>query len=81
MESLGGPSTLLGNLLSTLSLVLEISGFGMLLINFVQDSVVGHDLLYKQGRDTSSKETDEHVVVCDADASNITLKHADIAFE
>ena len=74
MKGLGGPSTALRNLISLVSLVLEMSGFGVPLVDLVKDSVKGYDPLHEGYRDSGGKETDEDIIVYDASVGNIALK-------
>ena len=55
-------------------LVLEVDGFGVLVINFVWYSIKGHDLLHEWGGDSSSEETDQDVMVHDAGVGGVALK-------
>ena len=81
MEGLGGPSATLGNLVYLISLVLKMSGLGVPPINSCEDGVKGHDLLHKWGRDSSNKETDKDIVVCDASIGDVTLDSQDVTFK
>ena len=74
MEGLSGPSALLSNLVHTVPLVLEISGLGLSLIDFIRDSVKGHDPLHKQSRDSDSEEADEHIVISNVSVGDIALE-------
>ena len=74
LEGLGGLSTTLGNLVSAVPLVLEMSSFGVPLVDFAWNGVKGHDLFHKWYRDPSSKEADEYIVICNVDAGNVALE-------
>ena len=78
MKGLGGPSTALRNLISLVSLVLEMSGLVVPLIDLIRDGVEGHDPLYEGCRDPGRKEADEHIVVCDAGTDNVILEDQDV---
>ena len=58
LESLGRPSASLSDLLGVILLVLEVGGFRVPVIDFIWDCIKGHNLLHKQGGDSSSKEAD-----------------------
>ena len=58
-------------MLCTIPLVLEMGSFDVPIVNFIWDSIEGHDLLYEQGGDSSSEEADKDIMVCDA--SMVTL--------
>ena len=47
LEGLGSSSTLLSDLFCMVLLVLEVSGLGIPIINFIGDSVKGHDLFHE----------------------------------
>ena len=74
LESLGGPSTSLSNLLCVVPLVLEVGGFQIPVVNFVWDCVKGHDLLHKWDRDSDSEEAYEDIVVHNASMSGVALE-------
>ena len=74
MEGLSGPSALLGNLIGAVPLVLEVSGFGIPLIDLIRDDVKRHDPLHEWCQDSSSKEADEDVVVCNTSIGNVILE-------
>ena len=74
MESLGGPSTLLGNLFSTIPLILEVGGFRVPVVNFIWDGIKGHNLFHERSGDSGNEEADEDIVVHDASMSGVTLK-------
>ena len=71
----------MSDLLSAIPLVLEVSCLGVPFVNFIRDSVEGHDPFHEQGRDSGSEETDQDVVVRDASLGSVTLKCRDIALE
>ena len=81
LESLHRSSALLGNLFSMIPLVLEVGGLGVLVINFIWDGVKGYVLLHQQDRDSSSKDTDQDIVVYDAGIGNILLESQDVTLE
>ena len=81
LESLGSPSTLLGNLLCTIPLVLEVSHLDVPFIDFFRDSVKGHDSFHEWGRNSSSKEANENIVICDASTGDIALEGQDVTLE
>ena len=58
LESLGRPSTSLGDLFHTIPLVLEMDCFRVSIINLLRYSIKGHDVLHEQDEDSDSKETD-----------------------
>ena len=58
LEGPGRPPASLDNLFCAVPLILEVDGFQIPLINFIQYRVQGHDLLHEQGGDSISKETD-----------------------
>ena len=74
LESLSGPSASLSNLLSTIPLVLKVGHLRVPVVNFIWDCVEGHDPLHEQGRDSSSEEADQDIVVRDTSTSGVTLK-------
>ena len=81
LEGLSVPSTLLGDLLSSVPLVLEVSSFDIPHINLVWDSVKRHNPFHEWDGNSSSEEADENIVVCDASMANITLEGWDITLE
>ena len=81
MESLRQPSTLLGNLFGVVSLVLEVSGLGVLVIDFIWDGVEGHSSFHEQGGNSSSKEDNEDIVVHDASMGGVTLEGQNVTLE
>ena len=81
LESLGRLSTLLSDLFHVVSLVLEMDCLRVLVINLFWYSVKGHDSLHEQGGDSSSKATDQDIVVHDAGLSGVALEHQDIALK
>ena len=81
LEGLGGPSTSLSDLFHMIPLVLKVDGFGVPVVNIVWYGIEGHDLLHEQGRDSSSKETNQDVVVCDAGVGGVTLEDGDVTFQ
>ena len=58
MESLGRPSTSLGNLFSAILLVLEVGCLEVPVVDFIWDGVKRHDPLHERGGDSGSKEAD-----------------------
>ena len=74
LESLGGPSTLLSNLLCTIPLILEVGGFRVPVINFIWDYVKGHHLLHEWSGNSISEEANEDIMVCDANMGGVTLE-------
>ena len=74
LEGLGGPFTLLSDLVSLIPLVLELSSFGVPLINFCRDSVKGYDSFHQHGGDSDSKETNEDIGVHYANTDNVALE-------
>ena len=74
LESLDGPLTLLSDLLSTIPLILEVGCLGVPFVDFVWNSIERHDPLHEWGRDSSSEEANEDIVVRDAGASGVTLE-------
>ena len=48
---MSSPSALLDDVFSAIPLVLEVCGFSVSVVDFIQDYVERHDLLYEQGRD------------------------------
>ena len=81
MEGLSGPPTLLNDLLSMIPLILKVSHLRVPFIDFIRDSIEGHDLLHEQGGDSSSKETNQDVMVHDASVSGVTLESRDVTLE
>ena len=55
-------------------LVLEVDCLRVPVIDFVQYSVEGHDLLHEQGSDSGSKETDQDIIVHNAGAHGVALE-------
>ena len=55
-------------------LVLEMNGFGVPIVDFVGDSVKGHDSLHEWSRDSSGEETDKDIMVHDASMGSVALK-------
>ena len=74
MEDFGGPSAVLSDLVSSVLFVLEMSGFGISLIDLIRDGVKGHDPLHEGCQDSGSKEADEDVIVCDASTGDVILE-------
>ena len=74
MEGLSSPSTSLGYLFCLVPIVLEMSGLDIPFINFVRDSVKGHDPFHEWCGNPSSKETNKDVVVHDASMGDIALE-------
>ena len=62
-------------------LILEVGYFGVPVINFVWDSIEGHDPPHEQDRDSSSKEANEDIVVCNASVGGVTLKGQDVTLK
>ena len=81
MESLGRPPTLLSDLLGAISLVLEVGHLGVPVINFIWNYIKGHDPLHEQRGDSSGKEANQDIVVCDASAGGVTLECQNVTFE
>ena len=71
----------MSDLLSAILLVLKVGHFRAPVVNFVQYSVEGHDPLHEQGRDSSSEEANQDIVVHDVGASGVTLEDRDVTFE
>ena len=55
-------------------LVLEVGRLRVPFVDFIEDSVEGHDPLHEWGGDSSSEETNQDVVIRDAGTSGVTLK-------
>ena len=81
LESLSGPSTVLGNLFCSIPLVLEVDSLGIPVIDLIRDSVNGHDLLHEWNGDSGSEEANEDIMVCDAGAGDIALKGGNVTLK
>ena len=81
MEGLDDSFTLLGNLFYTVPVVLEVGGFGIPVIDFIQDGIKRHDPLYEQGGDSGSKEAYEDIVVHNTSTSDIALECRDVTLQ
>ena len=81
LESLSRPSTSLSDLLSTIPLVLEVSRLSVPFIDFVGNSVKGHDLLHERGGDSCGEETDQDIMVRDAGTGGVALECRDVTLE
>ena len=81
MEGLDRPLTSLGDLFSAVPLVLEVDDFRVPVIDLVWYGIKGHDLLHKQGGDSSGKEADKNVMVSDAGMSGVTLEGQDVTLK
>ena len=71
----------MSDLLCMVPLVLEVGGFQVPVVDFVWDSIKGHDLLHEQSGDSSGEETNQDVVVCDSSTSGVTLKCQDVTLK
>ena len=58
LESLGRPSTSLSDLFGTIPLVLEVGRLGVPFVDFVGNSIEGHDPLHERGGNSGGEETD-----------------------
>ena len=81
MESLGGPSTSLSDLLGAIPLVLKVSHLRVPVFDFIWDSIEGHDPFHERGGDSGSKEADQDIVASDASTSSVTLKCRNVTLE
>ena len=81
LESLGRPPALLGDLLHTVPLVLEMDCFGVPVVNLFWYSVERHDAFHERGRDSSGEETDQDIVVHDAGVGGVALEGGDVTFQ
>ena len=81
MESLGGPSALLSNLLSAISLILKMGCFGVPFIDLVRDGIEGHNPLHEWSGDSGGEEADEDVMICDAGVGGVALEGRDVTLE
>ena len=62
-------------------LVLEVGRLRVPFVDFIEDSVKGHDPLHEWGGDSGSEETNQDVVIRDAGTSGVTLKSRDVTLE
>ena len=74
MKGLGRPSTSLSNLFCIVPLVLKVDSFGVPIVDLVWYGIKGYDPFHEQGGDSSGKEANEDVVVCDASVSSVALE-------
>ena len=81
LEGLSGPSASLGDLLCAVPLVLEMDHFRVPVIDFFWYSVKRHDLLHERSGDSSSKETDQDIMVSDASVGGVTLEGGDVTLQ
>ena len=81
MESLGRPSISLGDLFCSVPLVLKMDCFRIPLVDLFWHSIKRCDAFHEQGRDSSSEETDQNVVVSYASAGGVTLESGDVTFQ
>ena len=70
----------LSNLFCAIPLILEVSHLGVP-VDFVRDSIKGHDPFHKQSENSSSKEANKDIMVYDAGMGGITLEGQDVTFE
>ena len=81
LESLGRPPTSLSDLFSTIPLVLEMGRLSVLFIDFVRNSIEGHDPLHERGGNSGGKEANQDIVVHDASMSGVALECRDVTLE
>ena len=81
MEGLGSCSTLLSNLVSIVPLILEVSSFGIPLVDFSRHGVEEHNSFHKWDRYSCSEEADEDIFIRDAGTGDVALEGCDITLK